>query len=96
MSEVVGAFLRTEFGGEDTDPARETRNGSLGCFSQMRFEFAKRLLDRIEIWRKYSGKVTRVSHRPLQSPSRTPATLCTGRLSIITMSPRLRVEQDIV
>ena len=33
MSEVIGAFLRTEFGGEDTDPARETRNGSLGCFS---------------------------------------------------------------
>ena len=26
-------ILATEFGGEDTDPARETRNGSLGCFS---------------------------------------------------------------
>ena len=33
MSEVIGAFLRTEFGGEGTDPTRETRNGSLGCFS---------------------------------------------------------------
>ena len=36
MSEVIGAFLRTEFGGEGTDPARETRNGSLGCFSSYR------------------------------------------------------------
>jgi hypothetical protein len=33
MSEVIGTFLRTEFGREGTDPARETRNGSLGCFS---------------------------------------------------------------
>src|SRR5208283_5875495 len=57
MSEVISAFLRTEFGGEGTDPARETRNGSLGCFSQMRFEFAERHLDRIEV-RRIFGEVT--------------------------------------
>jgi hypothetical protein len=33
MSEVIGAFLRAEYGHEGTDPARKTRNGSLGCFS---------------------------------------------------------------
>ena len=57
MSKVIGAFLRTEFGGEGTDPARETRNGSFGCFSQMRLEFAEGLFDRVEV-RRVFGKIT--------------------------------------
>ena len=61
MSEVIIALLRTECGDEGADPAREARNSSLGCFSEMRFQFAERLLDRI-IW---GGNA--ISHRPLQS-----------------------------
>jgi hypothetical protein len=33
MSKIIGAFLLAECGGEGADPARQTRNGSLGCFS---------------------------------------------------------------
>jgi hypothetical protein len=44
MSEVTIALSRTEFGHEGVDCARAE---SLGCFRS--FEFAERLLDRIEI-----------------------------------------------
>src|ERR1035441_1034949 len=55
----------------------------------MRLEFAERLLDRIEV-RRIFGKKRSVA--PAASiTSRTPATLWTGRLSIITVSPRLSV-----
>jgi hypothetical protein len=57
MSEVIIALLRTECGDEGADPAREARNSSLGCFSEMRFQFAERLLDWIEV-RRIFGEVT--------------------------------------
>ena len=57
MSEVIGAFLRAECGHDGADPARETRDGSFGCFSQMRLEFAEGLFDRVEVWRVF-GKIT--------------------------------------
>ena len=89
MSEVIIALLRTECGDEGADPAREARNSSLGCFSEMRFEFAERLLDRIEV-RRIFGEVTQSRTGRFNQFSHT-GNLVTGRLSIITMSPRLRV-----
>ena len=35
MSEVIGAFLRAECGHDSANPARETRDGSFGCLSQL-------------------------------------------------------------
>ena len=62
MSEVIGALLRAERGYEGADPARETRNGSLGCFAEMGFEFAERLFDRIKV-RRIFWKITQCRTR---------------------------------
>ena len=58
MSEVIGTFLRAECGHDGANPARATRNGSFGCFSQIRLEFAEDLFDRVEVWRVF-GKITK-------------------------------------
>jgi len=87
MSEVIGAFLRAECGHKRADSAREARNGWFGSFPEMCLEFAEGLLDRVEV-RGIFGKITELA--PAASiTSRTAATLWTGRLSIITTSPRL-------
>ena len=57
MSEVIGAFLRTECGHKPADPAREARNGWFGSFPEMCLEFAEGLLDRVEV-RGIFGKIT--------------------------------------
>ena len=56
MPEVIGAFLRGERSHQSADPAAETRNGPLGCFAEMGFEFAEGLLDRIQDPGEYFGR----------------------------------------
>ena len=67
MSEVIGAFLRAECGHDGANPARKTRDGSFGCLSQLRLEFAEGLFDRVEV-RRVFRKITqfgssRLNHR---------------------------------
>ena len=57
MSEVIGAFLRAECGHDGANPARKTRDGSFGCLSQLRLEFAEGLFDRVEV-RRVFRKIT--------------------------------------
>jgi hypothetical protein len=51
MVEVVFAFSGAERGDQFADPAAEMWDGSLGGLAEKRLQFAKRPLDRIEVWR---------------------------------------------
>ena len=89
MAKEVSAFLRTEIGNNATDPAQEAWDCMLGGLAQMRLEFAEGELDRVEVRRI----LRKINERRARSSiaSATPATLCTGRLSMSTVSPRLKV-----
>src|SRR5277367_6092080 len=51
MAEEVAAVVGWEVVEDGADAVPESGNGSLGGSSQMRFDFCKRLLDRIEVGR---------------------------------------------
>jgi len=56
MPEVIGAFSRGERSHQSADPVAEARNGARSCLSEMGFEFAERLFDRIKV-RRIFGKI---------------------------------------
>lgn len=62
MSEVVCAFVRPEGWDKFSDASVQGSNGSGGELSQLRFEFAERHLDRIEV-RRVFGQIPKC--RPL-------------------------------
>ena len=86
MSEVIGAFLRAECGHDGANPARKTRDGSFGCLSQLRLEFAEGLFDRVEV-RRVFRKITQFGS------SRFNHRAHAGNLvdRKVTISPRLSV-----
>ena len=51
MSEIVGAFLWSEFRDEGADAAPETANGSFGGLAQESFELGKCQFDWVEVGR---------------------------------------------
>ena len=90
MAKEVPAFLRAEIGNDATDPTQELQNRMLGRLAQMRLEFAEGQLDRVEV-RRILRKINQRREPAALIASATPATLWTGRWSISTISPRLRV-----
>ena len=65
-------------------------HGSLGGFSEHGLELGESLFDGVEVQCEYGGRKTK-SACLASMASRTPLTLWAGRLSITTISPRLRV-----
>jgi hypothetical protein len=89
MSEIVRAFLCGEIGNGATDPTPEARDRMLGRLAQMRLEFAEGQFDWVEV-RRILRKINQRRARSFDG-LRDAGTLCTGRLSMSTISPRLRV-----
>jgi hypothetical protein len=85
----VSTLLRTEPSNEAPDPPQEAWNGVLGRFAQMRFEFAEGKFDWIKVGRILREVDQRSARRSIAAA--TPMTLCTGRLSMSTISPRFSV-----
>ena len=85
MSEIIGAFLCGEIGNGATDPTPEARDRMLGCLAQMRLEFAEGQFDWVEV-RRILRKINQRSARSFDGLRDAG-----GRLSMSTISPRLRV-----
>ena len=89
MAKEIPAFLRAEIGNDTTDPTQEAWDSYGGRFAAVPLWLAEGKFDRVEV-RRILRQINHVT-AAASIASATPATLCTGRLSMSTISPRLRV-----
>ena len=87
--EEISAFLWRESLHDAANSAQQAANGAFSRLAQMRLQFAEGHLDGIEVGR-VGRQINQCGTRRFDRLS-DAATLWTGKLSIMTISPRLRV-----